>query len=71
MGKPFSFIHCADLHLGEPLSGLRGGSGGPWAEALREAGNKAFENVVNIAIDRKVNALLIAGDVYNLSLIHI
>lgn len=65
MGKPFSFIHCADLHLGEPLSGLRGGSGGPWAEALREAGNKAFENVVNIAIERKVDALLIAGDVYN------
>ena len=25
MGKHFSFIHCADLHLGEPFGGLYSG----------------------------------------------
>ena len=34
MGKHFSFIHCADHHLGEPFGGLYSGDTGPWTEAI-------------------------------------
>ncbi len=65
MGRHFSFIHCADLHLGEPFQGLRSGDKGPWTEAIGKATFSAFERVVDIAVDAHVNALLISGDVYN------
>lgn len=65
MGKHFSFIHCADLHLGEPFDGLHSGNVGPWTEAIGKATFKAFETVVNIAAEKRANAILISGDVYN------
>lgn len=65
MGKHFSFVHCADLHLGEPFRGLHPGERGPWTEAIGKATFKAFEKVVSTAIESRVNALLISGDVYN------
>ena len=65
MGKRFSFIHCADLHLGEPFAGLRSGDVGPWMEAIGKSTFQAFEAVVDTAIESHVDAILIAGDVYN------
>ena len=47
MGKHFSFIHCADLHLGEPFGGVRLGTKGPWNEQIGKATFKAFEKVVD------------------------
>lgn len=65
MGKHFSFVHCADLHLGEPFAGLRSGDVGPWTEAIGKATFQAFQNVVNLAIEKGADAILISGDVYN------
>ena len=65
MGKHFSFIHCADLHLGEPFSHARLGSKGPWNEQISKATFKAFEKVVDAALENRVDAILISGDVYN------
>lgn len=65
MGKHFSFVHCADLHLGEPFQGLRAGDKGPWTEAISKATFSAFEKVVDIACDAHADAILITGDVYN------
>lgn len=65
MGQKFSFIHCADLHLGEPFSGLQDSAESPWGDTIRQATCKAFENVVTAAIERQVNAILISGDVYD------
>ncbi len=65
MGKHFSFVHCADLHLGEPFHGLRAGDKGPWTEAIGKATFAAFEKVVDIAADSHADAILITGDVYN------
>lgn len=65
MGKHFSFIHCADLHLGEPFGGLYSGDTGPWTEAIHKATFKAFENVVTAALTYRADAILISGDVYN------
>lgn len=65
MGKHFSFIHCADLHLGEPFGQVRLGMKGPWNEQIGKATFKAFEKVVDAALENRVDAILISGDVYN------
>ncbi len=58
------FIHCADLHLDSPLRGLDRYEGAP-ADEMREATRRAFENVVNLALEREADFVLIAGDVFD------
>lgn len=65
MGKHFSFIHCADLHLGEPFSDIHMSGSGPWNERIGQATFKSFEKIVDAALDNRVDAILISGDVYN------
>lgn len=65
MAERFSFIHCADLHLGEPFLGISPGMTGNWDRAINQATFQAFEKVVDVAIENRVDALLISGDVYN------
>lgn len=65
MAERFSFIHCADLHLGEPFTGLSSGITGNWDTTINKATFKAFENVIDTAIAHRVDAILISGDVYN------
>ena len=66
MAQPFRFIHCGDLHLGAPFKYVT--ELGKFSEdAIAEATFKAFEKVVDITIEERVDALLISGDVYNSS----
>ena len=58
------FIHAADPHLDSPLRGLEAHEGAPVA-VLRGATRRAFENLVNLAIDEGVDFLVIAGDLYD------
>jgi exonuclease SbcD len=58
------FLHAADLHLDSPLKGLARYEGAP-VEAMQRALRGAVENLVNLAIDKKVNFVIIAGDVYD------
>lgn len=58
------FIHTADLHLDSPLRGLSSYPDAP-AERLRTATRDAFERLVTVAIDEKVDFMVIAGDVYD------
>ena len=58
------FIHTADIHLDSPLRGLSSYPDAP-AERLRTATRDAFQNLVNVAIDEKVDFMVIAGDVYD------
>jgi exonuclease SbcD len=58
------FIHCADLHLDSPLRGLERYEGAP-AQSMREATRRAFANVVDLAIEREADFMLIAGDVFD------
>lgn len=60
----FRFIHTADLHLDSPLKALRRRNA-DLAEAVGVATRTAFERIVERAIDEKVDALLIAGDLYD------
>jgi DNA repair protein SbcD/Mre11 len=58
------FIHTADIHLDSPLRGLSSYEGAP-VELLREAPRTAFRNLVDTAIEEKVDFMVIAGDLYD------
>jgi DNA repair exonuclease SbcCD nuclease subunit len=58
------FIHAADIHLDSPLSGLRAYEDAP-AERLRGATREAFRRLVDIALEERVDFLVIAGDLYD------
>ena len=58
------FIHCADLHIDSPFKGI--------SEINKELGDvlynstfQSFRNIVDVAIENQVHAMLIAGDIYN------
>lgn len=60
----FRFIHCSDLHIDSPFKGLS--SLHPeWGQKLRQSTLQAFQNVVDLAIRQKVDAVIIAGDIYD------
>ena len=58
------FIHCADIHLDSPLLGLDLYEGAP-ADDMRQATRRAFANVIDLAIERSVDFVLIAGDIFD------
>lgn len=60
----FRFIHAADIHLDSPLKGLEQYEGAP-AEIIRAAPRAALINLVDLAIDERVDFVLIAGDLYD------
>lgn len=60
----FRFIHAADLHLDSPLLGLERYAGAP-VEAIRSATRRALEHLVQLAIDRSIDFVVIAGDLYD------
>ena len=60
----FTFIHAADLHLDSPLRGLSRHEGAP-VDEIRGATRRALKNLVTLALEKKVNFVLIAGDLYD------
>ncbi|WP_027623190.1 metallophosphoesterase family protein [Clostridium lundense] len=60
MAKKFSFIHAADIHLGDMLH-----VGGKLPKEFNNASYKAFENICDFAIKNKVDFILIAGDLFH------
>ncbi len=64
MAPPLTFIHAADLHLGAPFRGLRALSD-MWAERLLKAIPEAYDRVIDAALRRKVDFVVIAGDIFD------
>ncbi len=61
---PFQFVHTADLHLDSPFRGLS--EVAPALQTvMREATFQAFDNIIDLCINRQVNFLLIAGDIHD------
>ncbi len=60
----FSFLHAADIHLDSPLTGLSRYDGVP-ADAIRAAPRAAFDRLIGTAIERQVDFVVIAGDLYD------
>lgn len=64
MKRSFRFLHAADIHLDSPLHGLARYEGVPAAE-LRGATRAAFDNLIRLAIDERVDFVVIAGDLFD------
>ncbi len=60
----FRFLHAADIHLDSPLKGLEEYPDAP-LEQIRQAARRAFDNLVQLAVDEKVAFVLLAGDLYD------
>jgi len=60
----FTFLHAADIHLDSPLRGLEGYTDAPVAQ-LRQATRRAFDNLIELAIEEQVAFVLLAGDLYD------
>jgi len=60
----FRFIHCSDLHIDSPFKGLVFEKP-ELAKNIRASTSQAFQNIVQLAIKEKVDAVVIAGDIYD------
>jgi DNA repair exonuclease SbcCD nuclease subunit len=59
-----SFLHAADIHLDSPLKGLERYEHAP-VDRIRGATRRAFERMIQLAVDYCVDFVLIAGDLYD------
>ena len=61
---PYRFVHTADLHLDSPLKSLAMRDTA-LAEVIGNASRAVFTRIIDLCIEEAVNALLIAGDLYD------
>ena len=59
-----TFIHTADIHLDSPLRNLPAYEGAP-VDVIRGATRMAFDQLVDSAVQRSVDLVLISGDLYD------
>ena len=59
------FVHTADLHLDSPFSGMKAVAPDRVTSMLQQATFEAYDNIIDLCINEQVDALLIAGDVYD------
>ncbi|MFC4024531.1 exonuclease SbcCD subunit D [Oceanobacillus longus] len=64
MRKQISFIHAADLHLDSPFKGLINAPDNVFRE-IRESTFQALDHLIDAAIERKVDFVLIVGDLFD------
>src|SRR3954452_14412270 len=57
-----SLLHIADAHIDSPLLGLARYEGAP---DVRLATRQAFSRAVDLALDEQVDAVVVAGDLYD------
>ncbi len=60
----FKFVHTADIHLDSPLKSLALRDAG-LAELVGNASRATFSRIVDLCLSEEVQALLIAGDLYD------
>ncbi len=59
------FVHAADLHLDSPFKQIRNEAPPHVAETLHAATFTAWRKIVDLCINEQVDALLVAGDIYD------
>lgn len=58
------FLHAADIHLDSPLRGLERYDGAP-VDEIRHATRRALTNLVDLALEERVDFLVLSGDLYD------
>ncbi len=61
---PFRFVHTADIHLDSPLRSLAMRNG-ELADLVGNATREALVSIVDLCLEERVDALIIAGDLYD------
>jgi DNA repair protein SbcD/Mre11 len=64
MGVRLRFVHTGDLHLDSPFQGIAQAAPASIVKALRDATLRSWERIVALAIEERVDAVLVAGDVF-------
>ena len=59
------FVHAADLHLDSPFRGIQSEAPANVAETLQRATFDAYDNIIGLCLREQVDALLVAGDIYD------
>lgn len=59
------FLHAADLHLGAPLQSLGAHLDQETAARVRQLARTAWDRLIAVAIAYRVDAVVLAGDVYD------
>jgi DNA repair protein SbcD/Mre11 len=59
-----TFLHAADIHLDSPLKGLERYENAPVGR-IRGATRRAFTRLIDLAVEKAVDFVLIAGDLYD------
>jgi DNA repair exonuclease SbcCD nuclease subunit len=62
--EAFTFLHTGDLHLDTPFTGLSTAAAPHVAERLRVATLTVWDRIVALALERKVDFVVVAGDVF-------
>lgn len=60
----FKFVHAADLHLDSPFVGVRSVQPAV-ADKLHGATFEAYNNIIDLCLSERVDALLVAGDIFD------
>lgn len=63
--REFKFIHASDLHLDSQFKGRFSEVSDSIRQQLIDSTFEAYEKIVDLCIEKNVDALLIAGDVYD------
>lgn len=61
----FSFIHASDIHLDTPFASISSSIKEEYADKLRSSPVDALDRIVELAVEKKVDFVLLSGDVYN------
>jgi DNA repair protein SbcD/Mre11 len=64
MGVGLRFVHTGDLHLDSPFQGIAQTAPEQVVTTLRDATLQSWERIVQLALDEHVDAVLVAGDVF-------
>ena len=59
------FVHAADLHLDSPFQGIQSEAPEYVTQTLYRATFAAYENIIDLCLRERVDALLVAGDIYD------
>lgn len=62
--QPFRFLHTGDLHLDSPVTGLSSDASPEILALLRDATSAAWRNVARLALEERVDFIVVAGDVF-------
>ena len=64
MGSSVRFLHSADLHIGDPVRGVSEITP-VWEKRLDQAFVEAFDRLVDTALRREVDFVILAGDCFD------